>query len=267
MVSVSIVTYRTPLSELDTCLASLACPEVSRIYIVDNGRDKRIRDWSADKPKVIYIPSDNRGYGAGHNQALRRELAIDDGGKYHLVMNSDLEFAPHVIADIIDYMDSHPEAGTLQPHMTGIDGMRQYSCRMLPAPADVFIRRFMPDGWLTGRRDKYLLKHLDPSRTWNIPYHQGSFMFMRKDALKNVGLFDERFFMYPEDIDMTRRIHRRYLTPYWCGATIIHRHRAASYHSWRMLRIHIVNMIRYFNKWGWLYDRERKLYNGSIREI
>lgn len=266
MVSVSIVTYHTPLSELDTCLRSLAAPEVSRIYIVDNGSEDRIRDWAARHQQVTYIASDNRGYGAGHNQALRRELAMADG-HYHLVMNSDMEFEPRIIQDIIGYMESHPQTGTLQPHMTGIDGERQYSCRMLPTPADVFMRRFLPSGWFTSRRDRYLLKHLDPTRTWNIPYHQGSFMFMRKDVLREVGLFDEQFFMYPEDIDLTRRIHRRYYTAYWPGATIIHRHRAASYHSWRMLRIHVVNMTRYFNKWGWLYDPERRRLNRSITEI
>lgn len=266
MVSVSIVTYHTPLSELDTCLKSLESPEVTRIYVVDNGRDAAIRDWATSHPKVIYIPSANRGYGAGHNVAIRRELDIDDGN-YHLVMNSDLEFDPQVIPDITRYMETHPSVGTLQPHMIGADGQRQYSCRMLPTPADVFIRRFLPTGWFAGRRDRYLLKHLDPTRTWDIPYHQGSFMFLSKDALRDVGLFDERFFMYPEDIDLTRRLHRRYRTVYWPGATIVHRHRAASYHSLRMLGIHIVNMIRYFNKWGWLNDAERKRFNSSITEL
>ena len=90
---------------------------------------------------------------------------------------------------------------------------------------------------------------------------------MSKVVLREVGLFDERFFMYPEDIDLTRRIHRHYLTACWSGATIIHRHRAASYHSRRMLRIHIVNMIRYFNKWGWIYDPERRDFNRTITEI
>ncbi|MDE6067154.1 MAG: glycosyltransferase [Duncaniella sp.] len=263
MVSVSIVTYRTPLSELDTCVRSLASPEVSRIYIVDNGRDTRVRDWASAHPQVIYIPADNSGYGAGHNLALRRELDITEGS-YHLVMNSDIEFAPDVITRIVEYMESHPEVGTLQPRMTDVDGDRQYTCRMLPTPADVFIRRFLPSRLFTRRRDRYLLKHLDPARSWNIPYHQGSFMFMRKDALRYVGLFDERFFMYPEDIDLTRRLHRRYLTLYWPGATIVHRHRAASYHSPRMLWIHIVNMIRYFNKWGWIFDPERRRFNSRF---
>jgi len=265
MVSVSIVTYHTPLGELDTCLRSLDSEVVSRIYIIDNSRDRHIKDWAGNNTGIIYIPNENTGYGAGHNIAIRRELDMSDC-QFHLVMNSDLEFSPQVITDIHTYMTAHPDVGTLQPHMTNPDGSRQFPCRQLPTPFDVFIRRFIPRCFFSDKRDMYLLKHLDYSKTWDIPYHQGSFMFIRKDALMDVGLFDERFFMYPEDIDLTRRIHRKYHTIYWPGATIIHHHRADSYHSTRMLLIHITNMIRYFNKWGWLHDPERKKFNNSIRE-
>ena len=264
MVSVSIVTYHTALSELDTCLRSLDCREVARIYVIDNSRDRLIEEWAAGHTHVIYIASDNVGYGAGHNIALRRELDRDDC-EFHLVMNSDLEFEPEVIADIHRYMLAHPDAGTLQPRMVGSDGMKQYTCRRLPSPADVFIRRFLPKRFFRAMRERYLLKHLDDTLTWDIPYHQGSFMFLRKEALRKTGLFDERFFMYPEDIDLTRRIHRHYRTLYWPGATITHRHRAASYHSPRMLWIHVTNMMRYFNKWGWLCDEERVKLNNGIK--
>nr|WP_304642651.1 hypothetical protein [uncultured Muribaculum sp.] len=83
--------------------------------------------------------------------------------------------------------------------------------------------------------------------------------------MKRVGLFDERFFMYPEDIDLSRRLHRMYRTIYYPGITVVHRHRAASYHNSRMLWIHIVNMMKYFNKWGWFFDRERKEFNARLR--
>lgn len=264
MISVSIVTYHTPLYELDTCLASLGSMNVKRIYVVDNAREQSIAEWAAAHDNVIYIPHDNRGYGAGHNAAIRRELESDDC-RYHLVMNSDLEFSPSIIADIESFMDSHPDVGTLQPHLSGIDGVRQYTARRLPTPFDLLIRRFMPGGMFRTMRNRYLLTGLDASKAWDIPYHQGSFMFMRKDALRDVGLFDERFFMYPEDIDLTRRIHRKYRTIYWPGGTVTHRHKAASYHSLRMLGIHIVNMARYFNKWGWFHDAERRRFNDGIR--
>lgn len=86
-------------------------------------------------------------------------------------------------------------------------------------------------------------------------------MLFRMSALKQVGLFDERFFMYAEDIDITRRMHARFRTVYYPGATIVHDHARASYRSGRALRTHIVNMIRYFNKWGWIGDRERDQFN------
>lgn len=143
MVSVSIVTYHTPLSELDTCLSSLDSEHISRIYIIDNSRNDDIRLWARRHKGIIYIPSNNNGYGAGHNQALRRELELTDA-TYHLVMNSDLEFSPFDIARIHTFMDTHPDIGTLQPAMTDENGEKQYTCRMLPTPFDVFIRRFMP---------------------------------------------------------------------------------------------------------------------------
>jgi GT2 family glycosyltransferase len=101
----------------------------------------------------------------------------------------------------------------------------------------------------------------------NIPYLSGCFMLLRTQAALKARLFDERFFMYPEDMDLTRRIHRDYLTVFFPHATIIHNHEKASYKSIKMLWIHMVNMCRYFNKWGWFCDKERTLFNQTaIRE-
>ena len=97
----------------------------------------------------------------------------------------------------------------------------------------------------------------------NIPYLSGCFMLLRTKAVQQAKLFDERFFMYPEDMDLTRRIHRNYLTVYFPQATIIHNHEKASYKSLKMLWIHAVNMCRYFNKWGWFFDKERDLFNNT----
>ena len=95
----------------------------------------------------------------------------------------------------------------------------------------------------------------------NIPYLSGCFMLLRTKAVQEARLFDERFFMYPEDIDLTRRIHQNYLTVFFPHVTIIHNHERGSYKSLKMLWIHIINMCRYFNKWGWFFDKERTLVN------
>jgi GT2 family glycosyltransferase len=118
---------------------------------------------------------------------------------------------------------------------------------------------------MTEKRNKrYELRDLDLSRPVNAPYLSGCFMMLRTQAVVEAGLFDERFFMYPEDIDLTRRIHRNYLTLYHPQWTITHAHARSSYKNKHMLRIHIQNMCRYFNKWGWFSDPERQTFNRSL---
>ena len=88
-------------------------------------------------------------------------------------------------------------------------------------------------------------------------------MFLRTDALRSQGLFDERFFMYGEDIDLSRRIHAAYRTIFYPKVSIIHKHEAASYHNYKMLLIHMLNVSRYFNKWGWFFDSQRQKINNE----
>ena len=91
-------------------------------------------------------------------------------------------------------------------------------------------------------------------------------MFFRTAVLQKVGLFDERFFMYPEDIDITRRIHKYFRTLYYPQVAVYHDHAKESYVTRRMLWIHIKNLIKYFNKWGWFFDKERQEINRKTLE-
>ena len=150
------------------------------------------------------------------------------------------------------------------PKVLNPDGSQQYLAKRLPAPLDVFGRRFLPAFLMKRRNKRYELRDKDLNRPINAPYLSGCFMMLRTKAVVEAGLFDERFFMYPEDIDLTRRIHRNYLTLYYPAWTIVHDHAQASYKNKHMLRIHIQNMCRYFNKWGWCFDKERKLFNNNL---
>ena len=261
--TVSIVTYNTDLSELELCLRSLVSQLVDKIYIIDNSNKSYIAEFCRSVDKVVYIGSDNVGYGAGHNVALRQTINRAD---YHLVLNSDVRFDPAVLQSLVEYMDENLDVGQVQPKITYPDGELQYTVRMLPTPKDLIFRRFLPKRLVEKNDYRYLLKFADHDREMNVPYHQGSFMMFRTEALQKIGLFDERFFMYPEDIDITRRMHRCYRTMYYPKVSIIHDHRAASYKSRKMLRIHIVNMIRYFNKWGWFVDNGRREFNCCLKE-
>lgn len=260
----SIVTYHTEEAELRRCLECLSSAVINRIYVVDNGREERIRKIVEDYPGVEYIASENVGYGRAHNKAIRKALA--SGSDFHLVLNSDITFDPELPALLLAEMRRRPDVGLMHPRLIYPDGRPQPTARMLPTPLDVFGRRFLPKRLFAGRNARYTLEGLDLNREHDVPYVQGSFMLMSADALRKAGLFDERFFMYPEDIDLTRRIHRDFKTLYYPMLTAVHAHRAESYHSLRMLWIHVSNMIRYFNKWGWWSDPERRKFNRSLRK-
>jgi len=263
MVSASIVTYNTDCGELRRCVDSLRCNGVSVIYVSDNSPDDSLRDFCDGITGVEYIHNGrNLGYGAGHNVAIRKARQVSSD--YHLVINSDVYFGEGVIGRIVSYMDANEDVAQVIPNVVYPDGRLQYVIRMLPAPADLIFRRFMPRKMAEKRNFRYCLEFFDHKRPVNVAYHQGSFMFFKVKCFERVGLFDERFFMYPEDIDITRRMHRHYRTMFFPEVTVVHAHKAASYKSWRMLVVHSLNMIKYFNKWGWIFDNERKQWNKQL---
>lgn len=262
MITVSVVTYKTDIFELRNCLSSISSHLVRKVYVVDNSRQISIANFCRQFEKVEYIGSPNVGYGAGHNIAIRKAQKLN--AKYHLVLNSDVYFGEEVLPRLVEYMDKNEDVAQVQPNVIYPDGTIQYGCRLLPSPINLISRRFFFNSLNEKLNHDFMLYDFDHKLPMNIPYHQGSFMFFRTACFKKVGLFDERFFMYPEDIDITRRMHKHYRTMFWPEVTIVHAHRAASYKSLRMLAVHSWNMIKYFNKWGWFWDRERKEWNKSV---
>ena len=263
----SIVAPRPPPAQFAAALASILRSEaVARVDIIDNSPDDSLRSHIGEAAggdrRVGYRHVENRGYGAGHNISMRESL--EAGTDYHLVMNADVRWEGDVIGRMVELMESNPPVGLSMPRVRYPDGTLQYACRMLPPPFDDFAKRFLPKRFTARLMERYLLARADHSRSFPVPYLLGSFLFFRTDALRECGLFAERFVMYPEDIDISRRIHARRGCLYFAGAEIIHDHAAASRKSTKMLRIHIVNMIRYFNKWGWIFDRQRRKMNARL---
>lgn len=262
MVSASIVTFKTSRSDLERVLSSALADGVDRLFVVDHSPSDEVRSFLPADPRVEYIRHPNLGYGSGHNVAIRRAMA--EGAEFHVVLNPDIFWHGEVISPLADFMRSHPGVGQMLPKVLYPDGSLQYVCKLIPTPFDLIANRFLPS-WLVRRRlARFRLEASGYDRVMNVPYMHGCFMMLRVDALREVGLFDERFFMYPEDIDLTRRIHERYESLFFPQLTIFHAHAAESRKSWRMLRIHAVNMVKYFNKWGWFFDSRRRRYNRAL---
>ena len=266
MLNISIVLYHPNWEQevLPLVEELLRVKSLYKLYLLDNSEAREVYPKTVikhSKLRYMHMPS-NLGYGRAHNVALRESAyrRID----LHLVLNSDIRVKAEDIDAMHDWMMVHPQVGQLMPKVLNPDGTQQYLAKRLPTPLDVFGRRFLP-AWLMAKRNKrYELRDKDLERPINAPYLSGCFMLLRTQAAVEAGLFDERYFMYPEDIDLTRSIHRNWLTLYYPEWTIVHDHAQASYKNKHMLRIHIQNMCRYFNKWGWLFDRERRLFNANL---
>jgi hypothetical protein len=270
LIAASVVMHKTPPALLRSVTESLISDNLLRIYYIDNSPNDSLRalvasfstEYALKGAEFIYMHVENRGYGSGHNIALRH--SIKAGYKYHLVINPDVRWSEPVLPELIKFMEQNMDVAQIMPKVFYPNGDLQHTCRLLPTPFDLYAKRFLPESLTRKRMARYLLPDSCYDHILNPAYLLGSFMLFRCSAIKEEGLFDERFFMYPEDIDITRRLHEHYRTIYYPYVSIIHDHAAASRTSFRMLRIHIFNMIKYFNKWGWFFDSKRREYNRQL---
>lgn len=262
MITVSIVTYHHSIGEVCKVVTSVLSDSVMKLYIVDNSTNDTLREISAISEKIKYIHSMNLGYGAGHNIAIRE--AIELGSTYHVVVNPDIYFKNGVLERLVEYMERNKDVGQIMPKVYYPNGDLQCLCKLIPTPLDLIFKRFLPYFMTKKRMYRFQLGFTGYDKIMNVPYLSGCFMFFRISVLQEIGLFDERFFMYPEDIDITRRIHEKYKTIFFPDVSIIHAHAAASKTNFKMLKVHILNMIKYFNKWGWYFDSRRKKINKKV---
>src|SRR5260370_33552932 len=100
-------------------------------------------------------------------------------------------------------------------------------------------------------------------RIMSGPVLSGCFMLLRTEVFEKVGLFDERYFMYLEDVDFCRRIHRAFDVVYYPQVSVFHEYAKGSYRDWKLLQYHVRSAWAYFSKWGWFVDRERDSINAK----
>ncbi|MEZ0322734.1 MAG: glycosyltransferase family 2 protein, partial [Hydrogenothermaceae bacterium] len=197
--------------------------------------------------------------------------SIEENIPYHLVLNPDVYFGDGVLEELYNFMEANQDVGLVMPKVLYPNGEIQYLCKLLPTPIDVFGRRFLNFGPLKKFVEKrnyiYELRFTGYNKIMDVPYLSGCFMFLRTETLKEVGLFDEKIFMYFEDTDLSRRIHKKYRTVYYPNVHIYHEYAKGSYKSKKLLMYHIQSAIYYFNKWGWVFDKEREEVNKKILKI
>ena len=230
------------------------------LYMIDNSPSDQLRTLISD-PRLIYIHiGKNIGFGPGHNVAMQQSIHQTH---YHLVLDPDVYFGPEVIPLLYNFMEEQKEIGLVMPKVLYPDGSLQRLCKLLPTPFTLIVRRFLKflPPLVNRVNRRYELQFADYNQTMDAPFLSGCFMFFRSESLQKVGLFDERFFLYTEDIDLSRRVHSQYRTAYYPHAIIYHFFGRAPYKNLKALLVNIQSAVAYFNKWGWFYDPERERIN------
>ena len=261
-----IVTYNTEQEELNRILNCFKKIKLKfKLWISDNSEKDILRNFienfSDDRIKYIFNNS-NKGFGAGHNIVLQKLIEENEKSEFHLMINADVFFEENTIEKIIAYIRKNSDIGQIGPRIYESNGEINRSCRLLPTPLNLIFRRFFPVKSIVEKMDySYEMKWYDYKSTIEVPILSGCFIFVRTDILKDIGVFDERYFMYMEDYDLCRRIGKKYKVVFYPKVNIVHEHGKASYKSRKMMIVHIKSAIKYFNKWGWIFDKERKIKN------
>jgi len=267
-VSASIVVYKNDPEEVASAVRSvLSAPLRVRCTVVDNSPTTALRQCVTDCGATYIYVGGNLGFGRGHNLAMRSDC---EASEYHLVLNPDVHFAQDIPAILYRFLNDNPDIGLVMPRIRYPDGSEQQLCKQIPAPIDLISRRF---GGAIGRSifakqlSRYELRDLDMSVAREIPCLSGCFMFIRSETLREVGFFDERYFMYMEDVDLCRRIGSKYKTVFFPEVAVTHGYAKGSYIDRKLLKYHLRSALRYFWKWGWIFDPERRRLNKKTNPL
>lgn len=249
-VAVVIVSYDVR-DLLAGCLKSLAGQgEGLEVVVVDNASsDGSAEMVAADFPDVSIVRNlDNRGFGAAANQGIAATLA-----PYVLSLNPDTVLHPGAIRGLSEYLDQHPEVGAVGPKILRPDGSLDLaSRRSFPSPTVALLRlsllsRLFPK---SPRLARYNLTDRSPDVPQEIDAGTGACLLFRRAALNQVGVYDDAFFMYGEDLDLCFRLKEAgWKVMYWPASVVVH-------YKGRSSRQRSNAMIREFHRSMWIFFRK-----------
>ena len=224
MLSIIIVNYNVKFY-LEQCLESVR--RASRglqveVFVVDNlSTDGSVEYLRKRFPEVTFIANrENVGFARANNQAIRLST-----GRYVLLLNPDTIVGEDTLARCVEFMEAHPEAGGVGVHMLNANGtFAPESRRGLPTPFVAFCKmtglgKLFPKSRLFGR---YYMGYLDVNEVNEIEVMSGAYTMLRREALDKVGLLDEDFFMYGEDIDLSYRVLKGGYKNYFVPVRMLH---------------------------------------------
>jgi len=254
-ISVIIVNYNAR-DHLRACLNTLvespAWPERLEIIVVDNAStdhsEEMVRNHFED---IHFIANDsNLGFAAANNQGTRQSR-----GRYIILLNPDTRVPSDALLQLVNFMDAHPDAAVCGPQLLNPDGSIQLSCRRFPTLTAVLIRGTFLSRFLGQSRTmrEYLMLDWDHQDTRTVDWVLGACFAMRREAIAKIGLLDDGFFVYYEDIDWCYRAWRLgWKVYYYPVVSVWHYYQRASSRGIfsHATRYHLRSIFRLFWKHG-----------------
>ncbi|WP_258691411.1 glycosyltransferase [Tenacibaculum aquimarinum] len=224
----------------------LKTPVTKKLFLVDNSPTDILKELSNHKDIIYIFNGKNLGFGSGHNTIINQ---LENLSNYHLILNPDVSFSETVIPNLCTKLAVESNVSMIAPKVVFPDGKHQFSSRKYPKPIDLISRRL---GLFKSRVRNQQYQKIDLSKSFNPDFISGCFMLFKTVDFVNLNGFDERYFMYLEDVDICKKIDETNSKKlYYPKEKIIHIADFGSAKNLRLFFFHISSAIKYFNKWGW----------------
>ena len=245
-ITASIVIYKENFKVLEKAIDSFfGSPLSKKLYIIDNSPSNEFKN-KIQNDSVEYIYSNkNLGFGKGHNSILHK---LSSENKFHLILNPDVSFHPEILEKLVLKMESNESISMIAPRVLNTNNELLYTARRYPSLFELIFR-------FLGIFKKFTTigeyKNQNHKQSFSPDFVQGSFMLFKTEDLLQLKGFDNRFFMYMEDVDICKRIDQLgKIKLFYPKVEITHTHRKGSSKELRLFFIHISSIIKYFMKWG-----------------
>jgi N-acetylglucosaminyl-diphospho-decaprenol L-rhamnosyltransferase len=267
-ISIVIVGYQSR-DDLEGCLGSIAADGTRaaiEAIVVDNCSSDETAAMIRERfPWVrLFENTANLGYSRAVNQGVRASR-----GRYALVLNPDIRVLPGALDALLAFMEGHGDAAIAGAKLLSEDGAVQDSCRRFHTLWSLVLRRTFLGRMLPHSRsiERYLMLDFDHESSIPVDWVFGACMMVRKRSLDDIGLMDERFFLYFEDVDWCYRAWRAGWKVYYVADAVM-RHKYARESARpgisRLLLVHVVSLFHFYEKWGRIMYRMKR-YRDVVR--
>lgn len=215
-------------------------------YVIDNVSGDSTPDEIEKISGVKVIrQTENLGFGGGHNIALGENL-----GKYHAVINPDIELDCDVLAHLVDVMENNEDIALIAPKILSADGTEQYLPKRHPTFRYLFLGRLAKLGGVFKKIRKEYTREAENLHTLtDIEFCSGCFFLIRTEIFRKIGGFDGRYFMYMEDADLSREVLKYGRVVFDPGVAVRHLWKRESAKKIKFLFIHLSSAFKYLKKW------------------